>query len=400
MKLRAAPDHDSYDVIIVGGAMIGSSVAWWTMRNSDFTGRILVVERDPTYQFASTTHTNSCIRQQFGTKINILISQFGVEFIKRFGAYMNDAEAPEISINCHGYLYLADSLAFAEILKTNQKLQASLGAGTRIMSREQIAAAYPFFNLDDIILGSHNPVNEGYFDGGTIFEWFRKKSREMGAEFIQNEVTGIMREGNRVTAVVLASGEKIRTDTIVNASGPRANATAQMAKLHVPVEPRRRFTFVFDAAEKLPGYLPLTIDPAGVHMRSDGQYYVAGCPPDDDRAADHDDFSMDHEIWEGKIWPIIANRVPAFERVKVINSWVGHYAYNTLDQNAVVGPHPEVGNFIFANGFSGHGLQQSPAVGRGISELIIYGGYRNLDLSPLGYERIAGNRPLVERAII
>ena len=326
MKLRAAPDHDSYDVIIVGGAMIGSSVAWWTMRNSDFTGRILVVERDPTYQFASTTHTNSCIRQQFGTRINILISQFGVEFINEFRAFMNDTEAPEISINCHGYLYLADSLAFAEVLKTNQKLQASLGAGTRIMSREQIAAAYPFFNLDDIILGSHNPVNEGYFDGGTIFEWFRKKSREMGSEFIQNEVTGIVRDGNRVTGVVLASGEKIHADTIVNASGPRANATAQMAKLHVPVEPRRRFTFVFDAAEKLPGYLPLTIDPAGVHMRSDGQYYVAGCPPDDDRAADYDDFTMDHEIWEGKIWPVIANRVPAFERVKVINSWVGHYA--------------------------------------------------------------------------
>jgi len=400
MKLRTTPDHDSYDVIIVGGAMIGSSVAWWTMRNSDFTGRILVVERDPTYQFASTTHTNSCIRQQFGTRINILISQFGVEFINEFRAFMNDAEAPEISINCHGYLYLADSLAFAKVLKTNQKLQASLGAGTRIMNRDQIAAAYPFFNLDDIVLGSHNPVDEGYFDGGTIFEWFRKKSREMGAEFIRNEVTVITRHGNRVTGVVLASGEKICTDTIVNASGPRANATAQMAKLHVPVEPRRRFTFVFDAAEKLPGYLPLTIDPAGVHMRSDGQYYVAGCPPDDDRAADYDDFTMDHEIWEGKIWPIIANRVPAFERVKVINSWVGHYAYNTLDQNAVVGPHPEVGNFIFANGFSGHGLQQSPAVGRGISELIIYGGYRNLNLSPLGYERIAANRPLVERAII
>ncbi|MCZ6773380.1 MAG: FAD-binding oxidoreductase [Proteobacteria bacterium] len=400
MNLHTKPDHDGYDVVIIGGAIIGSSVAWWTMRNSDFTGRILVVERDPTYQFASTTHTNSCIRQQFGTKINILISQFGVEFIKGFGAFMNDAEAPQISINCHGYLYLADSLAFAEVLKTNQKLQASLSAGTQIISRDQIAAAYPFFNLDDIVLGSHNPVNEGYFDGGTIFTWFRKKSRELGAEFIRNEVTGITRKENRVTGVVLASGEKVHADTIVNASGPRANATAQMAKLHVPVEPRRRFTFVFDAAEKLPGYLPLTIDPAGVHMRSDGLYYVAGCPPDDDRPADYDDFTMDHEIWEGKIWPIIANRVPAFERVKVINSWVGHYAYNTLDQNAVVGPHPEVSNFIFANGFSGHGLQQSPAVGRGVSELIIYGEYRDLDLSPLGYERIADNRPLVERAII
>jgi glycine/D-amino acid oxidase-like deaminating enzyme len=394
------PDHDSYDVVIIGGAMIGASVAWWTARNPDFSGRIMVVERDPTYQFASTTHTNSCIRQQFCTKINILISQFGVEFIKGFGSFMDDAEAPNITLNSFGYLYLADSAAFAQILRDNQKLQADLGAGTRILGPGQIAAAYPFFNLDGIVLGSHNPVNEGYFDGATIFDWLRKKSRASGVEFIHNQVTGITRDGDRVKAVRLASGETVRADIIVNASGPRANATAQMAKLHVPVEPRRRFTFVFDTADQLPARLPLTIDPTGVHMRSDGRYYVAGCGPDDDRAADYDDFTMDHEIWQDRIWPIIANRVPAFERVKVINSWVGHYAYNTLDQNAVVGPHPEVQNFIFANGFSGHGLQQSPAVGRGVSELIIYGGYRNLDLSPLGYERITANRPLVERAII
>ena len=400
MKMHSTPEHDAYDVVIIGGAMIGASVAWWTMRNPDFSGRILVVERDPTYQFASTTHTNSCIRQQFGTKINILISQFGVEFIKRFGSFMDDAAAPNITLNSFGYLYLADSAAFSQVLRDCQKLQAGLGAGTQILSRDQIAAAYPFFNLDGIVLGSHNPVNEGYFDGATIFDWLRKKSRASGVEFIHNQVTGITRVADRITAVALATGQRVGADIIVNASGPRANATARMAELDVPIEPRRRFTFVFDAAEQLPGPLPLTIDPAGVHMRSDGRYFVAGCAPDDDRAAGYDDFTLDHEIWQDRIWPIIANRVPAFERVKVINSWVGHYAYNTLDQNAVIGPHPEVQNFIFANGFSGHGLQQSPAVGRGISELIIYGRYRNLDLSPLGYERITANRPLVERAII
>ena len=109
---------------------------------------------------------------------------------------------------------------------------------------------------------------------------------------------------------------------------------------------------------------------------------------------------MDYGIWEDKVWPAIATRVPAFERVKLLNSWVGHYAYNTLDQNAIIGPHPEVGNFIFCNGFSGHGLQQAPAMGRGVSELIAHGNYRSLDLSPLGLERILANRPLVERAVI
>lgn len=400
MSLHSMPRHSVYDVVIIGGAMIGSSVAWWTARNPDFRGRILVIERDPTYEFCSTSHTNSCIRQQFGSEINIRISQFGAEFIKNFKTFMDDPEAPEIALHAFGYLYLADTPAFAEVLRANQRMQAALGAGTRILTPDQIAESWPFYDLDGIILGSHNPLDEGYFDGGTIFDWFRRKARALGAEYIRNEVTGITRDGDRVTDVTLASGETIGAGTVINASGPRANVTARMAGLDIPVEPRRRYTFIFDAAERLPKDLPLTIDPSGVHMRTDGRYYMAGCPPDDDPAVAFDDFAMDHGIWEEKLWPAIASRVPAFERVKVINSWVGHYAYNTLDQNAIVGPHPEVSNFIFVNGFSGHGLQQSPAMGRGVSELIVHGGYRSLDLSPLGYERIVANSPLLERAVI
>ena len=389
----------SYDIVIIGGAMIGSSIAYWTSRDPDFTGRIAVIERDPSYEFASTTHTNSCIRQQFGTRINIQISQFGVEFIKDFKHYMG-ADAPEIRLHSFGYLYLADTEKFADVLRDNQRLQADMGAGTRIMSRNELAAAYPFYNLDDVICGSHNTLNEGYFDGGTIFDWFRKKARAQGVDYIPGEVTAISRTGESVTSVTLADGTEISAGKIVNASGPRANVTAQMAGLHVPVEARRRFTFIFDAAHRLDRDLPLTIDPSGVHMRTDGRYYMAGCPPGDDPNVDFDDFTMDHQIWEDKVWPVLATRVPAFEQIKLINTWVGHYAYNTLDQNAIVGAHPEVGNFYLANGFSGHGLQQSPAVGRGLAELLVHGAYRTLDLAPLGYDRIASNTPLLERAVI
>ena len=389
----------SYDIVIIGGAMIGSSIAYWTSRDPDFTGRIAVIERDPSYEFASTTHTNSCIRQQFGTRINIQISQFGVEFIKDFKHYMG-ADAPEIRLHSFGYLYLADTEKFADVLRDNQRLQADMGAGTRIMSRNELAAAYPFYNLDDVICGSHNTLNEGYFDGGTIFDWFRKKARSQGVDYIKGEVTAISRTGESVTSVTLADGTEISAGKIVNASGPRANVTAQMAGLHVPVEARRRFTFIFDAAHRLDRDLPLTIDPSGVHMRTDGRYYMAGCPPGDDPNVDFDDFTMDHQIWEDKVWPVLATRVPAFEQIKLINTWVGHYAYNTLDQNAIVGAHPEVGNFYLANGFSGHGLQQSPAVGRGLAELLVHGAYRTLDLAPLGYDRIASNTPLLERAVI
>ncbi len=395
-----SPTRSSYDVIIIGGGMIGSSCAWWLSRSPDFSGRILVVERDPTYQFASTSHTNSCIRQQFGSEVNVRISQFGAEFIHDFKQFMDDPAAPDILLHSFGYLYLADTPAFAEVLRDNAAMQNRLGAGTRILTPDQIAAEWPFYDLDGILCGSHNPVDEGYFDGGTIFDWFRRKARANGVEYIHDEVTAIARTGGRVTGVTLAKGGQVGAGTIVNASGPRANATAQMAGLHVPVEPRLRYTFIFDAAHPLPKDLPLTIDPSGVHMRTDGRYYMCGCPPDDDPARAFDDFDFDHSIWESKVWPAIATRVPAFEQVKVINQWVGHYAYNTLDQNAIVGPHPEVTNFLFCNGFSGHGLQQSPAMGRGISELVTTGTYQTLDLGPLGYDRIAANQPLLERAII
>ncbi len=173
-----------------------------------------------------------------------------------------------------------------------------------------------------------------------------------------------------------------------------------MAGIEIPVEPRKRYTFIFAAETPLDRDLPLTIDPAGVHVRSDGAYYMAGCPPDDDPAVDYDDFEQDHSLWQEKVWPVLAHRIPQFEAIKLINSWVGHYAYNTFDQNAIVGPHTTVGNFLFANGFSGHGLQQSPAVGRGISELITYGAYRTLDLSPFSFARIEKGQPFLEKAVI
>ena len=173
-----------------------------------------------------------------------------------------------------------------------------------------------------------------------------------------------------------------------------------MAGIEVPVEPRKRYTFVFDAARPLDRDLPLTIDPSGVHMRTDGRYYLAGCPPDVDPAVDYDDFEADHDLWENKVWPTLAHRIPQFEAIRLVNSWVGHYAYNTLDQNAIVGPHTEVANFLFVNGFSGHGLQQSPAIGRGLAEWITWGEFRTLDLTPFGYGRIERCEPFAERAII
>jgi glycine/D-amino acid oxidase-like deaminating enzyme len=383
--------------------MYGSSVAWFLSNNPDFDGSILVVERDPTYEFTSTSHTNSCIRQQFSREINVRISQFGAEFIKNFRQFMgNDPRVPDVVLQSYGYMYLADNKGFAGILQEAQKMQAALGAGTKFMSRDEIARDYPFYNLDDIIGANHNLIDEGYFDGNTLFDWWKRMARENGVEYVTNEIVAMTKNatGTRVESVTLASGEEISCGTIVNTSGPRAARTAAMAGIDIPVEPRKRYTFIFSAEQPLDRDLPLTIDPSGVHMRSDGAYYLAGCPPDDDPAVDYDDFVPDHSLWDEKVWPTIAHRGPQFEAIKRLNSWAGHYAFHTLDQNAILGPHTKVENFIFVNGFSGHGFQQSPAMGRGTAERITYGEYRSLDLTPFHFDRIEAGIPFDEKAVI
>lgn len=400
----AQPSENNYDVVIIGGAIVGSSIAWFLSQQSEFQGRILVVERDPSYEFASTSRTNSCVRQQFSTEINIKISQFTADYVKHFRTHMGGgADIPDLVLDAFGYMYLADTEEFAAQLRVNQALQASLGAGTKLMSADEIKADYPFYHVDDILLGSHNLVDEGYFEGSTMFEWWRHMARKAGAEYIQNEVVGLemAANGQSVQSVRLATGEVVSAGVVVNAAGPRAAVVADMAGIFLPVEPRKRYTWIFTAEQPLDRPLPLTIDPSGIHLRQYGKTdYMAGSPPHIDPAVAFDDFVEDHDIWQDHVWPLIATRIPQFEAIKVTSSWAGHYAYNTLDHNAVLGPHPEVSNFIFANGFSGHGLQQSPAVGRGISEWITHGAWQSLDLSCFSYERIAANEPLLERAVI
>ncbi len=396
------PKRTAYDVVIIGGAMLGSATAWFLADNPDFNGTVLVVERDPTYEFAATSLTNSCIRQQFSTDLNVRISQFGAAFVQNLPRHMG-ADAPKLRIQNFGYMYLAGTAAFADSLRAAQAVQVAAGAATRLMTPAQIKAEYPFYNVDDLVLGSINTRDEGYFDGITLFDWFRRQARSRGIEYVANEVVALTPNatGARVDSVTLASGEVVACGQVVNASGTRGAVTAQMAGITIPIEPRKRFTWVFTAEQPLDRDLPLTIDPSGVHFRQDGKSsYMAGGHADDDHAVDVTDFAMDHAIWQDHIWPTIATRIPQFEAIRVQREWVGHYDFNLLDQNAIVGPHPEVGNFLFLNGFSGHGLQQSPAMGRGTAEWLTYGAFRSLDLTPLGFARIAEGRPYREEAII
>ncbi|MEO9898870.1 MAG: FAD-binding oxidoreductase [Paracoccaceae bacterium] len=403
-NMQAVPQKASYDVVIVGGAIMGSSTAWFLTENPDFDGSVLVVERDPSYENCSTAHTNSCMRQQYSTGLNVRISQYAADFVKNIRSYMgNDERVPNLSIRSFGYMYLADTEDFAGVLRENQKIQNAAGAATQLMTADEIMKNYPFYNVDDIVLGSINLVDEGYWDGAAVFDWWKRQARERGVDYISNEVVAMTKNaaGTRVESVTLKSGEVIACGTVLNASGPRAARTAQMAGITVPVEPRKRYSWVFKAEQPLDRDLPLTIDPSGVHVRENGGgTYQCGGHADHDPAVDFDDFAMDHSIWQDHVWPLLATRIPQFEAIKVQSEWAGHYSMNTLDHNAILGPHPEVENFHFINGFSGHGLQQSPAMGRGTAEWLTYGEYRSLDLSPFHFERIANEKPIVEKAII
>ena len=399
-----APARSSYDVVIIGGAIMGSSTAWFLTNNPDFQGSVLVIEKDPTYEKCSTAHTNSCIRQQYSTELNVRISQYGADFIKNIRNRMGgDERVPHLSIQSFGYMYLADSEAKARVLRDNHEVQQRAGAATKLMTPDEIVRDYPFYQLDDIVLGSINLVDEGYWDGATVFDWWRRQARERGVEYAAGEVVAISRNaaGSRIESVTLRTGEVISCGHLVNASGPRAAITARMAGIEIPVEPRKRFTWIFSAERPLDRELPLTIDPSGVHVREiGGGTYMCGGHSEIDPAVDPDDFTMDHSLWEAHIWPTIAARIPQFEAVRVTSEWAGHYAFNTFDQNAITGPHPDVANFLFLNGFSGHGLQQSPAMGRGTAEWLTYGSYRTLDLSPFRFDRFALGEPIVEKAVI
>ncbi len=400
---------DSYDVVIVGGAVIGSAVAYFLAANPDFDGSVLVVERDPTYRFASTSLSSSSIRVQFSNPINVKISQFGSEFIRSFASTMqvNGEAPPDLNFHQGGYLFLANTPEQAQTLRENHEVQRACGADVVLWDQEQLARAFPHLTVDDILLASYGQSGEGWFSNTGLMNGFKAKARELGADYVTDEVVAISREGDRVTGITLKSGARVAAGHVVNASGPRAALTARMAGLDVPVEPRKRTLFVFDCA-KTPegsatvngGRLPLMIDPTGVFCRPEGRFFLSGAAPLEDPAVEWEDFEPRWEEFDDQIWPALAARSPGFEAIKVVNQWAGHYDFNSLDHNLIVGRHPAVRNFIFANGYSGHGLQQGPAAGRGVAELITYGGFRSLDLSEVGYERILENRPFLEKAVI
>lgn len=392
--------NERADVVIVGGAIIGSSVATFLASRPDFDGRIVVVERDPTFRTSSTTLSAASIRLQFSTALNIEISRFGIELIKHPDRYIAvDGEVPEFGFVENGYLFLATAAGLAT-LERNHDLQRSLDVPVQLLARRELHARFPWLRVDDLAAGSHGLADEGWFDAYALLQGFRRKARSLGVEERVGEVIAIDRDGDRLRAVRLADGSTIEADWVVNAAGPRAADVAELAGIELPVRPRKRLVYHVEAPISL-GAAPLTVDPSGMYFRPEGPSYIAGFSPrDGDPDPDTLDLAADRAPFESFVWPALAHRVPAFDRLRLLDTWAGHYEVNTLDANAIIGPHSDVPNLLFANGFSGHGLQQAPAVGRGLAEWIATGRYETIDLRPLGYDRVIHGAPITELNVV
>lgn len=387
------------DIVIIGGGVIGSSIAYFLKASPGFTGSVTVLEKDPTYEFGSTARSWGGVRQQFSTPENILISKFTEEFLADITRYLGvDGDPVSVNFEERGYLFLAQE-PHIPTLYANNAIQRGLGVNVALLDTDDLARGYPWLNVSDLAGGSLGLSGEGWLDAYSLNQAFRKKAISLGAEYRAVAAIGLERDGNSVTSVRLGDGSAIAAGRVVNAAGPAAATVAGWIGVDLPVRPRKRYAYSFSCREPISG-CPLVIDPSGVHFRPEGRQFIAGCSPAAEDDPDCTDFEIDYGWFEEHIWPILAHRVPAFEAIRMERAWAGHYAYNLLDQNAVLGAHPEIGNFYFANGFSGHGLQQSPAVGRAIAELIIHGEFRSLDLSRLGFERLVTGNALKERNIV
>ncbi len=387
-------------VVIIGGGAVGSSTAYHLAAYPAFRGEITVIERDPTYRIASSSLSLASIRQQFSTPVCIRMSQYGRRFLEDGAELLAvDGDRPALGYRQHGYLFMA-SAAGVDVLRENHAVQTAEGADISLLTPAEIAARFPWMSTDGLALGAWGNSGEGWFDGPALLAAFRRKARSLGVIYIAQDATGLVLRGGRVVAVRLGDGSEIACDVAVNAGGPWSARVAGFAGIDLPIRPRKRMIYVIQCRTPLPG-AGLMIDPSGIFFRPEGAGYLCGRSPWPGEP-DPDEPPLEVEDWmfTDSVWPTLAQRVPAFEEIRRAGEWAGYYEYKTFDQNGVIGAHPDCPNLIHAAGFSGHGIQHSPATGRGVAELIAHGGFTTLDLGPLGFGRIIRGQPLVEKNIV
>ncbi|WP_368296749.1 NAD(P)/FAD-dependent oxidoreductase [Cytobacillus firmus] len=382
------------DIIIIGGGVIGSSIAY-NLLNDGFTGKIVVFEKDGLYEFASTPRSAGGFRQLYTTVINMQLSKYSLQIYKDFSKDMSiDGEAAEIDFKQRGYLFLATDQMMSRFEK-HLKLQNQNGIHSQLLEGEGLLNIIPELNIDDIAGGLYCSES-GYLDPYSVMLGYVKYAKKLGAEYIYDEVDSLITETGKVKGIKLADGREYQAPVVVNCAGAWASILGDKAGLPLPVVPLPRQIFQFDIKEPLKNYLPLTMDPTGVYFRHEGEKFISGYAEEIEPGIN---FKWRRSAFEENIWPVLANRIKNFEHAKIERGWSGLYDFNTEDHNAILGEYPAMKGYYVAFGFSGHGMQQAPAVGKCLSELIRTGNYETLDLSPLRVERFAEKDLIIEDAI-
>ncbi|XP_074833269.1 FAD-dependent oxidoreductase domain-containing protein 1 [Carettochelys insculpta] len=419
------------DVVIVGGGVMGWSVAYWlkALEPRRDTLRVVVIERDPTYLQASTVRSVGGIRQQFSIPENIQMSLFSAFFLRTINEHLGVLNEPPIDIqfNPLGYLFLTSENQ-AAALEENVRIQRAEGAQVSLLSPAQLKKKFPWLNTDGVAVASYGLENEGWFDPWVLLHGFRRKAMSMGVYPCHGEVTSftisremVMPEGkqtfSRINYVHVQMPNSLECQpvecaVVVNAAGAWSAKVAEMASIGVgsskiqeavklPVEPRKRYVYVWHCANGPGLECPKLIDTSMVYFRREGLggNYLGGLSPAEEEEPDVQDLEVDHDFFQENIWPKLAHRVPAFESLKLKTTWAGFYDYNTFDQNAVLGLHPLVENMLFVTGFSGHGLQHSPAAGRAVAELILEGKFKTINMERFCFDRFISKEQVLERNI-
>jgi glycine/D-amino acid oxidase-like deaminating enzyme len=384
--------NNTYDVIMVGGGVMGCATAYY-LRKADDGLRVAIVEMDPTYEFASTPLSDGNTRVQFNIKENIQISQYGLEVLDRFAEEMAvDDDKPDVAFRQQGNLFLMDEVCRAEA-EAGLALQKSLGCQVEWLTLDEIKQRHPLCNPEGFVGGTYG-AQDGTLDPWAVLIGYKKKAVSLGAHFIQAEVTNVEKSKGAVTGVRLSSGEELKAKFVVNTAGAWAPGIAQTVGVDLPIEPTKRQVFVIDTTVHQDGVLPALFAPSGLYLfhERDNSFMCGKSLPDDPIGFE---FTWDRRIFTNTLWPELIEIVPSFDRVKVARGWAGLYAVNTFDGNAILGEWPDLDGFLLANGFSGHGFQQCHAVGRYLAEFIL-DQPPTLDLSIFSPQRILDNKPVFE----
>jgi FAD-dependent oxidoreductase domain-containing protein 1 len=385
----------THDVGIIGGGVTGCAAAYF-LKNAG-VHEVCVIEPDPTYAKASTPVATGGCRRLFGLPENIRMSQFSIGFFKDFAAHVAvDGYAPDVQWRERGYFFVVGP-RHAAALEKNYQLEKELGVNVELLDRGAIAARYPWMRADDLAAGVLSP-EDGWLDPNSVLQGLRKKAQALGVEFVRDRVIGLGTSRGKVTGLELASGAHIRADAVVNAAGCWSGSIAKLAGMDLPVNPMRRFEHYVEIAAELPP-MPLIKDPERLVIRPEGKGYSVGLVKSDEPRGFN--WDVDPAWFQDVVWPACAERIPAFEALKLRREWAGLYDENELDGNMILGNWPgKLDNFYVACGFSGHGLMHAPAVGRALAELIVKRRFETIDLSRMGYQRVVDRAPYPETGII